>query len=273
MKAKATESAFAAAFFVLAAVFLASCAGGPEPTAAWRGEVPGNHGSWTLAVQEDATARFAWNRLPQAVLAGEMFAEDGGAWTFHVDRVLWFEKWSHGWTEADFAAYGSLRLTPKDGGWSVEVLEEPVIESVRWAQMRHWDDGYYDERARDLAERRWLRSRAVADHFLEAWDGEEICEWKAFRDRYRAELLPEAYDRKSPAAAAAGESGEWAEGVVWNTAYTTEQFPEALHEVRNSGTLYRDAREGGAMVYLAYAWPAAWTSLIPSSTIEERKDQ
>ena len=247
--------------------FLPSCAGGPEAAMEWRGDMPDGGGSWSLTVGEGHSAEFSWDRLPMAVMAGEAFPESDGSWLFHIDEVRWFEKWVRGWTEAVFSAYGSIRLVPSAGLWRAEISEMPAIESVRTARLRFWDDGYYGLRARDLVERRWMRSRAVADHFREAWAGGEIPGWKEFRDRYREELLPEAYDRKSDRLRGAEEDGVWAEGVIWDTSYTRENFPEELHAVRDSGTLYRDSVEGSVLVYLAWIWPTIWDTCVPESAI------
>ena len=266
---------------VLAAPVLASCASAPEAAVGWRGAESTGGGTWELAVSETDAAVFATDRVEQAVVFGEAFPEADGSWVFHIDGVRWFESRINGWTEASFAAYGSLRLIPVGRSWKAEIVERPVIDGVAEAEILYRRKGHYGDRAVDIVRRRWLRSLSVADHLrsLPDADGGTFGEpgrsrrssaSETFAENVGPRLFPEIYGPPKGRRKADAGQGSWAEGVRWDTSYTEAAFPPELHEVRNSGTLLRDFEESPGLIYLAYLWPWMWDFAVPQSKIETR---
>lgn len=176
----------------------------------------------------------------------------GGA-VMAVERVRWFNNWRDGWTEADIAAAGTLLLSEgTDGKWRISPQGAIVLDRATKASIRYRDTFLSGDEATDLLNRR-LGRVAVAVGFL-AESLPRAADFKSFERAAGTALFPEiyGYPEGSQSSPATKENRRKGEGYAWDTAYSAARVPEALREVRDTGTLYRDWEESTELFYYLY---------------------
>ncbi|MDC7220562.1 MAG: hypothetical protein PQJ59_11570 [Spirochaetales bacterium] len=256
---------------ILTALLLYSCSS--------TGEKKAKTDSLTLTITGENEAELTLPFSNKAVILGEAYQEPDDSWTFYTDSLEWFENWEKGWTEASFSLTGSVKLIQTDDSWRLTVLEEPVVDSVIAAQIRYKETKYYGDRSRDQISRRWTRIKSAAAFAQDLLPTEEIPPVPATAANFIALeqlLFPEAYGfsptfPEPQSQLSKEERYLWGEQVNWDTLYSKKHISEELIPVRDSGTLYRDYREGRNLFLLALNWSELWTKALPSTKIIIRR--
>lgn len=207
-----------------------------------------------VEIGSDSEFRIRGGELEGAVLKGQA-RRDGESWALTIEKMDYFGNWAEGWTEASFEAEGELSLRPSLDAWTMDVARVPAIEKPVSASIRLNGDYYSGETALGLFSRRWDRIQAVAEVLKLRFPGASF-ENDGFERGVRAFLFPEIYGYGQAGAPAPkpGHKTKLGESIRWDVEYSASAFPEALREIRNSGTMLRDFEEGRGLWRLAFSW-------------------
>lgn len=216
--------------------------------------------------------------------AGAVTAVDlPGTESYEIELVQlrYFGNWRRGWTEATFEASGRFRLLYQDGRWKGEVVDPPTIGGITSARLRYLDSYLSGDQALEAVRHRMDRidaTVAVVQEDNDAWfDFPERRKHLFKRERGQSlegkvgpVLFPEVYGYP----AGTWKEGPWSsgDGRKWDTAYTKSRFPEYLHEVRDTGTLFRDWEEALPLWYLSAQWATFWEVKFPAGKISILND-
>jgi len=210
------------------------------------------------------------NDYPMMKLRGSE-PDKNGMFFFTSLDYLWGN--IHGWNEyrLDLSGVGNLVLNET----TAELLILPEIEAVHIStgRIRRYDTritgnealtNLRGRRERILALTEWLNSREDASQSLSINDFERY--WKPI-------LFPEIVSKKKQPEGwrLEGDNFIKIEDIRWNTSYTERIFPEALQQVRNSGTLLRDWEEALSWVYMEYNWENIVDLLSRQTILQRRK--
>jgi hypothetical protein len=273
---------------VAVSILLASCSSLPTQ-GAWKSKGEALQRGLSVEIGPDAAFRIRGDALEGAILEGRA-ARDGEGWTLAIDRMDWFGNWDEGWTQASFEAEGELSLMPRGEAWAVVVARAPSIGKPTSASIRLYGDYFVGEAALGLISRRWDRIKAAAEllrqRFPDAWydyseQKKAVFVWDLFARRVdsfdrgvRAFLFPELYGYAGAGAPPPrrGHGTSRGESISWDTEYSAAAFPEALREVRDSGTMLRDFEEGLGLWRLAFCWDEFWSQRMAAAVFTaERK--
>ena len=191
------------------------------------GSQPGIDGSFSLLSCSFVTSNYSgWNEFSRELAGSGTFWVNGGKALFRLDPGL----------EALDIREGRIRRADS------RLYGEPALTALR----------NRDARISELAA--WMRSAA---------GGQEFPDQAGFEAYWQGILYPELVSPKRRPASWDQEPPEWVRAldVRWNTSYTRRVFPEALRELRDSGTLLRDWEEAAAWIYLEFAWDRIITPL------------
>lgn len=174
--------------------------------------------------------------------------------SFEGDTLHWFNNWRNGWTEAVIPVEGSFVLTKNDKTCSIHSNSGLTFARPIKVKLRYKDTYYENSVAIDIFERRLDRITAVVEWLIEQ-QSFNCKNQKEFYKNIEQYLFPEVFGYTSATAQYSREKDfEFAEGFKWNKTYTLDLFPEHFHEIRNSGTLYRDWIETRELFYTLYDW-------------------
>ncbi len=271
------ETLFAGALSLvsLASAFLGGCAGLPRDGWAVDGKALPKGAVIGLSVAEDGAqeAILTSPYLGEGVEVRGEVVPAAEAYLIELTEVRYFGNWRKGWTEATFAATGRLALRFEDGRWRLSIEEAPAVGAAKTAKLRYLDDYLWGDRALEAVRHRMERIEAAA-----AVLREDCASWfdlpekpKGLFKRERGTsltetvgpvLFPEVYGYPN----GTWKEGPWraGDGRKWDTGYTKSRFPAFLHEVRDSGTLYRDWEEALPLWYLTVQWTPFWEERFPA---------
>lgn len=186
------------------------------------------------------TFSFTTPGLPGSTVEGITVMEDGEE-IFYITSIRLFSNWGEGWTEGVFEASGKYLISRKNNGAYLKQIDSFELWDILLGEIRYRDKFYRDDdglwRVKNRIDRlkelsRILQSDLGFNDFTS--DIKELYPY-LFPELYN---FPEDFNRN-------GSQGEIkrAYGVNWRVDYTDAIFPEEFKELRNSGTLYRDAIE------------------------------
>lgn len=240
------------------AVLYLSCGSSPAlPSApAWNAE------DYDPAGESAAVSLHAADNAKCIVHGYTSRAEDGTT-VLNLERLSWFSSWHNGWTEAEIILSGVVSLEENNGHLSVRPVSPVQAEYAESAAIRYRDLRLSGREGTDTFNRRLSRISAAVAYLREELNHEDFPVYmarsrkernRAFYLRAGAVLFPEVYGYPEGTAESADvkENRSRGEGIVWDTVYTVEQMPEQLHDVRNTGTLYRDWEETAELFYYVY---------------------
>lgn len=268
---------FIRTLFIFMAVTLAGCASGPKPVSRWTAPGNGKKNIWEVRFLPETAPgihpfELSGPPLEQARLTGYAAPDGNGGWVLSVDTLKWFNNSRLGWMEGDFLTLGTLTLIPGEtGSWSLAATEVPVIESLREGSLRYKDTLVYGDEAARIITNRWYRLEATAEYLRNTlktpWFDHRVLPQKkggSFETTVRVRLFPERFGYPEGFSPSENTQANRSRGELldWDTAWSREQFPEHLREVRDAGTLYRDWEEMSPFLYVLYLWPELWKSRI-----------
>jgi len=257
-------------------LFLFSCK--TEPDYRWFTEEADPSSSWSIDLISTEGEAFLFSMegplLESSEIRGEAFPEEDGSWLIHLDTLEWFHNHPQGWTEGSFALWGTLRIGPNaaNSGWVMEVVESPWIDSVQEGRIRYKDSIIGGTRGRDLLHRRWMRVTTLSPlfhenlpetHYLQIHQNKKDKSAPYFEEHLGHFLLPEIYGYPEGIAAAVNpEALFYAQQREWDGLYSASILPEEWRDLRNSGTLYRDFKEGLPLLWVSYNWEWLWSEAL-----------
>lgn len=249
-----------------------------EPDYRWRAEDADALSTWSVEMVALGENVFQFSMsgplLESSEILGEAFLEEEGSWLIHLDTLEWFHNHPQGWSEGRFALWGTLRIRQdlSGSGWTMEVVETPWIDSVLEGSIRYKDSIIGDNRGRDLLHRRWLRVTTLTplfqenlseNHYLQIHQNRKDKSALNFEQELGSFLLPEVYGYPEGIAAAVNpEALFYAQQREWDGLYTASILPKEWRDLRNSGTLYRDFKEGLPLMWVSYNWDWLWTEAL-----------
>jgi hypothetical protein len=224
---------------------------------------------------------------PSLTFVGDAVTEETGRITIYLTEMRIFTNWANGWTEGRYEASGNLELRPapsaaggaasKDGeaaagvtAYTLYVTDQPALWSVVEGEVRYYDTYYRGDDGIAKVRARVDRLRELSRILREEFDLAPVYrrmrrgsgERQPFQSAVYPLLFPELADGDlAPAVAAEvnGSRDELLEGpteigsdIAWSVRYTETVFPENLHALRNSGTIFRDYEEAFELFYSFY---------------------
>jgi len=179
----------------------------------------------------------------------------------------------HGWNEyrQDLLGNGNLRLSGNTAVFQVSgKIEKVQISSGR---IRHYDTRITGNEALTKLRDRDERIAALAAWMKQRENAPKAISRDDFEDYWKPVLFPEMAKKKKQPENWKQENDRWvkAEDIRWNTGYTERVFPEALREIRNSGTMLRDWEEVLPWIYLEYEWDRIVEQLAQEVTLQKKK--
>lgn len=195
-------------------------------------------------------------------------ADKGDSYTrLTVLSYYWFESWAEGWTEVRFAASGNLDLVIDEEEVIAFISSPLTLEYVEDVKIRYRDTIIEGDTGLRQFQGRFDRINAAVlilkDNASLFWDTDREINFPKYTRSgsqekkgfsYIAEqfFLPEIYGYMDSYISSDKDEKVRVEDVYWNTAYTKKMFPEHFHEVRNSGTWFRDWVEASRLFYMMY---------------------
>lgn len=204
---------------------------------------------------------------------------DGDTLSFQPDTAHGFWNWHDGWTELDFVVEGELIFQREDHHWVYRGDGTPALIDISQAAIRYRNTILRGEEARREALNRQNRLKAFTKLLRDEMPASSIStqqpalfkNLKHFKKIVGKRWFPEAM----------GHDEGWKDfnfndkgyirshGISWSVSATETLLPEELHELRTSGTLFRDYEEGLEWLYLEWLWDYYFSSDAGLRSFEE----
>ena len=163
---------------------------------------------------------------------------------------------TQGWNEysLEIVGEGKLFLTGTEAVLSIQHGMETV--QISSGKIRRYDTRITGDEALTGLRNRMERITALTEWMKEQENAPGPVDIKEFEKYWRPLIFPEIVSKKKRPVGWQAESDLWerAEDVNWNKTYTERVFPEALRNVRDSGTMLRDWEEALEWLYIKYNW-------------------
>jgi len=227
-------------------------------------------------------------------LRGHLKKEQNENLTFEINEIRLFGSWPNGWTEAVYEANGKIIFTKKENSYISKVVDDLEIFEIKYGGIRYIDNFYINndgankvkdriERSKQLVnflkERKFdkfygspSRQTKYGKSFKNATQIYLFPESKGFNGLEKKNLLPEIYYKNSVSLQdATGDKTvkkskyQFAQGYLWNKDYTARVFPANLHELRNTGSLWRDYEEAIQIIFTLYNLDYYYKELLNNS--------
>lgn len=230
-----------------------------------------------------ADGRFRWQLpFPGSVwLEGPMLV-DGDTLCFQPDTAHAFWNWHDGWTELDFVVEGELLFQREGHHWVYRGDGAPRLIDISMAAIRYKNTILRGEEARREALNRQNRLRAFAkllqdesvESALSARHPALYKNVKYFHETIGKRLFPEAmgHDITWKNFDFAEKGYTRGHGIRWSVSATEALLPEELHELRTSGTLFRDYEEALPWLYLEWLWDYYFSKESGQHSFEQSKN-
>lgn len=268
-----TGTARRGVFFLAIAAALTGCA---TPDAALRvspesGGLPDGHGVTLelFGAQDEPEVHIRSSLIPSLTMIGDLIRTDDGSAEIYLTSVRLFSNWANGWTEGRYEASGRLSLEPVTpeaaaGPYTLGLEDPPELWGIVEGEIRYYDTYYRGDDGIAKVRARVDRLQALADFLRARPDSPTFYpglrrggpEQPAFREETRPLLFPELTRRELPEGPV-----EIGSDISWSVSYTEENFPERLHPLRNSGTMFRDYEEALELFYSFYNLAYVTTAL------------
>lgn len=185
-----------------------------------------------------------------------------------VFQARLFSNWEHGWTEGFYEASGEYKLIPKDEKrYSIVKIEDFKLWSIKRGEIRYRDRYYREDdgtwRVKNRVDRLLELSSVTEQEFkFEKFYNKMNFGKKSFQSEVYPALFPEFYNFKKLKKTGKLHSSYYTRALAlevvkgdqisWRSDYTKSVFPEYMWELRDTGTLYRDAIEAPKLFYSLY---------------------
>ena len=162
----------------------------------------------------------------------------------------------HGWNEYSMDLFGQGSLVLHDNAVALVVPEKFEAVHISSGRIKRYDTRITGDEALSALRNRQERISALVEWMQQLDDAPKGLDRKAFEKYWKPVLFPEMVSRKKQPLYWKQDGDLWvrAEDVRWNTGYTGRVFPQALFEIRNSGTMLRDWEEALPWIYVEYEW-------------------
>jgi len=180
---------------------------------------------------------------------------------------------SQGWNEfrLDLAGEGKLVLEGTTAALSVQNEIEPI--QISFARIKRYDTRLSGNEALIGLRNRYERIKAIAEWMKSRENAPKGMNVKNFEKYWKPILFPEIVFMNKRPQDWKRENDQWnrAESINWNKGYTERLFPEALREIRNSGTMLRDWEEAIDWLYNEYEWSRIKETLGQETVLQNKK--
>lgn len=192
------------------------------------------------------------------------FVIDGETLCFQPQTAHAFWNWNDGWTELDFVVEGELLFYRGNNSWIYRGGPAPQLIDISKAAIRYKNTILRGEEARREALNRQNRIRALSKLIQEELPSRPIQRLHPAHFGKKENFEQLIGKRWFPEVKGADES--WRDfdfkkngfirghGIRWSISATDVLLPKELHELRTSGTLFRDYEEGLEWLYLEWLW-------------------
>ncbi|MBN2511035.1 MAG: hypothetical protein JXB03_12195 [Spirochaetales bacterium] len=210
-------------------------------------------GELTITVARDGKTVMTSTLLPGLEIIGE--TDRSNPRTFSVTSVNMFGNWPNGWTHCRYEASGTYTFVESGNGLWVNVTAPLELWEIEKGEIRYFDTYFRGDNGLHKARQRVDRMKELARflktdrHFPKVSGSmkKKTAYGDGFINVQGAFLFPEYYNRKDVSDIGCLERGE-----TWDSGYTEKEFPEHLHDLRNSGSLWRDFEEAPQMLLSLY---------------------
>lgn len=203
-------------------------------------------------------------------VSGILSSNDAGSESkFEILSLYWFNNWVEGWTEVRFSASGTLDISINGKSADAFIAVPIEIVAVEDVKIRYRDTIIEHDAAVRQFQGRSDRIAAAVEILKENgslfWSSEAEIKYprysikgslkeKGFVNAVQQLFFPELFGYVSPYVQSEKEEFIRADEYSWDAGYTKKVFPEHFHEVRNSGTIYRDWIESKRYFYFLYRY-------------------
>jgi len=219
--------------------------------------------------------------LGWSTLRGQIKNEQNGDLIFEINEIRLFGSWPNGWTEGICEAYGKILFKKNGNSYLTKVVNELEIFEIKNGGIRYLDYFYINNDGAKKVKERIDRSKQLVDFLKERnfdkFYGNPLKDTKygksikkathiylfpetmGFNNLEKKNLLPEIYYKNAVSNTDATDDKakkkskyKFAQGYLWNKDYTARVFPKNLHELRNTGSLWRDYEEAIQIIFTFY---------------------
>ena len=166
----------------------------------------------------------------------------------------------HGWNEYNLDIIGTGTLITDDTTAILSFNRDIQTVQISSGRIHRYDTRITGSEALSALRNRRERIIALVEwmHIYNETNGNPAyfpCR-KSFDQFWKPIIFPEIVSRRKRPLnwLLEGDIRVRADGIRWNTAYTSRVFSEELYNVRNTGTLLRDWEEALSWIYLEYEW-------------------
>jgi hypothetical protein len=216
---------------------------------------------WTASQNTIKSGKIITDYWPNAVIHFTATVNKDETLKLAFTSLDWFNNWTNGWTEATFLLEGEASLGKNGTTWTLTITKQPEIIQPSKAEVRYFDQFLNPEQGLAQITRRWDRIRAVAEFLHTKFDSDLFADF----NQVRKFCFPEIYGYAT--APKPNFQVRYAESINWNVDYTKENFSEQLHDIRNSGTMFRDWEESPSLWVFAYTWKNYWAKKTEATII------
>lgn len=210
----------------------------------------------------DKEAQIVSDQIPGITIIGTLEEKPEGN-MFSISRIELFSNWAGGWTEGEYEASGLYLLEVSEDGNLFIFREKDPFElwDIAEGEIRYKDNYYRGNdglwKVKNRVDRigevtRWMHD---SSYFAGSYENPSL-----FEEDVIMTLFPELHDfdklEKEGLLAEDYYNGEdmtgeehKGAGISWRIGYTEAVFPTEFHELRNSGSIWRDFEEAPDLFY------------------------
>ncbi len=206
--------------------------------------------SCTTVKEQENSFSFKSQILPGMTISG-ITAEENGVEILYITSVRMFSNWAGGWTEGFFEASGKYEMEKYEDTYKLTQIDPFELWDITSGEIRYHDTYYRGDDGLWKVKNRVDRLKEISRILIDEQSKPEMST-DLFKDIYPF-LFPELYkfDKLESNGLLPAEFREAnlepetvkSSGIEWRTDYSRAVFPEQIWELRDSGTLYRDAQE------------------------------
>ncbi len=264
---------------VVLVAFLISCAGNPAEYKSceiysFNGKKKGSEAVSSIVIINNETAGFDAEitspLIPAFTVTGEAFFRSETIVEIMVEKVVVLSNWPNGWTYGEWEASGKITLQKSGDVWICRVMDQIELWEIMAGGIRYYDDYYRKEDGIQKVKSRMDRIKAVCRHlhdenlFPDMFGSvkKDTSHGAGMNDLLMPYMFPEIAGKNRMFMKKPGRSElstveqeknyVYGSDIRWRKDFTGYMFPEYLHEIRNSGTLWRDYEEAPELFMSVY---------------------
>ncbi len=227
--------------------------------------------------------------IPAVTIHGEAVFVDYETVVIKIASISVLSNWPNGWTSCEWEASGIVNLEKSDDIWKCSIKEPVERWDIKKGEIRYYDTYFRNQEGLQKTKNRVERIDAVCRYLHEeelfpdllGSTKKDTNMGRGMNKILIPYLFPETLDtgkrfskrRNDGGFAYTGLFSEFLYGaeMLWSEGYTKAVFPDNLHTLRNSGTIWRDYEESPELFLSIFNMNYYFSNILNNSIFEKNK--